>query len=196
MNDGKIQLDRIDKFLNDLQTSLKPRVEKVSLLSTLPLPLPVPVPKPEDVEDVVTNQLSIIPPDPDEIPISPSSMINTAIPSLLPIDAGTTAKSTGFTLHSNQPTTALHEELSLQLEQMARQLKRNAIHFSTSLGNDRAVVEDAEVKIEKNYDVLQGQRMKLRDRTSGGWKNTCLVVGIVVVVLVGFLLVVMIIRVT
>jgi len=196
LNDGKIQLDRIDKFLNDLQTSLKPRVEKVSLLSTLPLPLPVPVPKPEDVEDVVTNQLSIIPPDPDEIPISPSSMINTAIPSLLPIDAGTTAKSTGFTLHSNQPTTALHEELSLQLEQMARQLKRNAIHFSTSLGNDRAVVEDAEVKIEKNYDVLQGQRMKLRDRTSGGWKNTCLVVGIVVVVLVGFLLVVMIIRVT
>ena len=165
-------------------------MERVSLLSTLPLPVPKTNEKPEDV---VTNQLSIIPPDLDEIL---PSVITTALPSLLPINGSETAKSSGFNLRSNQPTTALHEELSLQLEQMARQLKRNAIHFSTSLGNDQAAIEDAGVKIEKNHDVLQGQRLKLRDQTRGGWKNTCLVVGIIVVVLLLFLLLVMVIRVT
>ena len=59
---------------------------------------------------------------------------------------------------------------------MATQLKRNAIHFSDSLAKDQAVVEDAQMKIEGNYDVMQRERLRVRDLRGTTGSTTCLVV--------------------
>ena len=153
---------------------------------------------------ISTRGLSITPPDPDEI--SPS-LISTALPSLLPVNPSETVSTSGFSRSTasrrlgglantsgGQATTALQEELSSQLEQMARQLKRNAIHFSTSLATDKAVVEEAQEKLESNFDVMSLQRVKLRDHSSKSSSTTWLTVGIVLLVLLLFVVMVGVIR--
>ena len=164
----------------------------MSLLASLP----VPEKKKRKNEKADVQQLSIIPPDPEEL--SPS-ILTAALPSLLPINAADTAKSTSFAhpfgpttatprhTGSQQTTNALHEELSSELERMAQQLKRNAMHFSTSLAKDKAVIEDTEQKIERNTEVLASQRVKMRS-------NTCLVVAIVLLVALVFVMIVIVIR--
>ena len=79
---------------------------------------------------------------------------------------------------------------------MATQLKRNAIHFSDSLSKDQAVVEDAQMKIEGNYDVMQRERLRVRDLRGTTGSTTCLVVMSVVAVLVAFIVMVLVIRTT
>ena len=170
---------------------------------------PVPASEPERIGTALSEQkpllltknLSIVPPDPAEI--SPS-LISTALPSLLPINPSETARASAFNRSlgptpisratGNQATTVLHDELSSQLEQMAQQLKRNAIHFSTSLAKDKAFLEDAAQKIESNFDTMQSQRLKLRDRSSQSRSNTWLVIGIILLVVLLFTLMVVVIR--
>jgi len=77
---------------------------------------------------------------------------------------------------------------------MAAQLKRNAIHFSTSLANDQAVVEDAQQKLEGNYDVMTKERVRLRDHGGKSGSTTWMVVAIVALVLVLFIFMISIIR--
>ena len=72
--------------------------------------------------------------------------------------------------------TALHDELSSQLEKMAQRLKRNAIHL-TSLAKYKASLEDATQKIESNFDTMKSQGLKLWDRSSQSRSNTWLVMG-------------------
>jgi SNARE protein 1 len=95
-----------------------------------------------------------------------------------------------------QNSTALQQELSDQLAKMATQLKRNAIHFSDSLAKDQAVVEDAQLKIEGNYDVIQRERLRVRDLRGKTGSTTCLVVMSVVAVLVAFIIMVLVMRAT
>jgi hypothetical protein len=52
-----------------------------------------------------------------------------------------------------QHRTALQEELSAQLAQMAGQLRSNAECFSNALAADQAVLRNAEEKIGANFDV-------------------------------------------
>ena len=54
-----------------------------------------------------------------------------------------------------QNSAALQEEMSEQLAAMAAQLKRNAVHFAGALEKDRAVVQGAQEKVGRNYDVMQ-----------------------------------------
>ncbi|KAF8491203.1 hypothetical protein F5888DRAFT_1737727 [Russula emetica] len=62
-----------------------------------------------------------------------------------------------------QHCTALQEELSAQVAQMAGQLRRNAERFSTALAADQAVLRSTEGKIGANYDVMKRERVRLRD---------------------------------
>ncbi|KAF8149393.1 hypothetical protein B0H34DRAFT_185880 [Crassisporium funariophilum] len=148
---------------------------------------------------VSTTGLFISPPDPSEI--SPT-LITSAIPSLLPANPTYASATTAFTRANATPrkagagatSTALQEELSSQLEIMAAQLKRNAIHFSNSLAKDQAVVEDAQQKLERNHDVLLKERVRLRDRHAESRGTTCWVFGIVVMVLLLFMLMASVIR--
>lgn len=79
---------------------------------------------------------------------------------------------------------------------MATQLKRNAIHFSESMSKDKAVVEEAQVKIESNYDIMTRERLRVRDLRGKTGGTTCLVVMSVVAVLVAFIFMVLVIRAT
>ena len=77
---------------------------------------------------------------------------------------------------------------------MAKQFKRNAIYLSNLLEKDKAVVEDAQLKLEVNHDAMQKERVRLRDHTSKNRWTTCFTLGVVLVVLLVFMLMVSVIR--
>lgn len=111
-------------------------------------------------------------------------------PSLAP--AADTASAQGLLQHS----TAVQEELSTQLAQMAGQLRRNAEHFSTALAADQAVLRSAEEKIGANYDVMKRERVRLRDHRGKSLGTTCLTITSVLVVAVAFLVMFFLLRFT
>lgn len=95
-----------------------------------------------------------------------------------------------------QNSTAIHEELSEQLAQMATQLKRNAVHFAGSLEKDKAVVIEAQEKLERNFDVMSNQRVRLRDHRTKSWGTTWITVLSILVAVIGFILTFFVIRFT
>ncbi len=110
------------------------------------------------------------------------------------LNAGAAASST--LLPPRIPSTALQEELSAQLAQMAGQLRRNAEHFSTALAADQAVLRNAEEKIGANYDVMKRERVRLRDHRGKSLGTTCLTITSVLVVAVAFLVMFFVLRLT
>ncbi len=95
-----------------------------------------------------------------------------------------------------QTSNALHQDLSEQLAQMAVQLKRNALHFSESLEKDKAIVEEAQQKVESNFDIMKTERIRLRDHRGKSGSTTCLVVAIMSAVVLLFVMMVLLIRLT
>ena len=95
-----------------------------------------------------------------------------------------------------QNSSAIHDELSEQLAQMATQLKRNAIHFAGSLEKDKAVVLETQEKLERNFDVLSNERVRLRDHRTKSWGTTWITVLSIVVAMIGFILTFFVIRFT
>ena len=79
---------------------------------------------------------------------------------------------------------------------MATQLKHNALHFSSALEKDKAVLEGAQEKLERNHGVMTTERVRLRDHRSKSWGTTWLVVLSIVVAAVGFVLTFFVIRLT
>lgn len=79
---------------------------------------------------------------------------------------------------------------------MAGQLRRNATHFSDSLEKDKMVVETMQEKLDGNFDFMKKQRIRLRDFRGKSSGTTCLVIMSIVVVLVAFVMMVFVIRVT
>ena len=101
--------------------------------------------------------------------------------------------STGAILQNSR---AIQEELSEQLAQMATQLKRNALHFATSLENDKGIVLEAQEKLERNYDVMTKERIRLRDHHSKSWGTTWITILSIMVAIIGFVLTLFVIRLT
>lgn len=95
-----------------------------------------------------------------------------------------------------QNSRALQEELSEQLALMATQLRRNATHFSASLEKDKSVVDAMQEKVEGNFDFMKRERIRLRDFRGKSGGTTCLVMMSVLVVLIAFIFMVFIIRLT
>lgn len=86
--------------------------------------------------------------------------------------------------------------MSDQLAQMAVQLKRNAIHFSESLAKDQAVVEETQLKLEGNFDVMQKQTGLTKVLNGKTGSTTCLVMFSIIIVIVLFMFMVSLIRLT
>jgi hypothetical protein len=95
-----------------------------------------------------------------------------------------------------QHSTALQEELSAQLAQMAGQLRRNAEHFSKALAVDQAVLRDTEEKMSTNYDVMKRERVRLRDHRGKSIGTTCLTITSVFIVTVAFVVMFFVLRFT
>ena len=147
-----------------------------------------------------TGQLLLSPSDTTPFP---SANIPSALPTYISSNfppgsaqsSDTAAVATGasrFLQNSN----ALHQDLSEQLAQMVVQLKRNALHFSETLEKDKAIVEEAQQKLEGNFDVMQKERIRLRDHRGKSGSTTWLVVGIVLTVALLFVMIVLLIRLT
>lgn len=95
-----------------------------------------------------------------------------------------------------QTSTALQEDLSSQLAEMARQLKANAVHFSEAMAKDQAVLQEAEEKLTQNHDNLSKERTRLKDHSSNSRGTSCLVFLSIIIVIIGFFATFFIIRVT
>ncbi|THH14283.1 hypothetical protein EW146_g6026 [Bondarzewia mesenterica] len=149
-----------------------------------------------------------------DVPISEQDLLlgpadNEAIslPELVPLISSSAlpSVSTTTTSTSSQPapasafvqnSSAVQEELSAQLAQMAGQLRRNAVHFSEALARDQAVVDVAEEKIGANYDAMKKERVRLRDHRAKSMGTTCLTLTSIFVVAVAFIWMFFIIRFT
>lgn len=79
---------------------------------------------------------------------------------------------------------------------MATQLKANAVHFSSTLAKDQALVQETQEKLETNYNVMKKERVRVRDFRGKSGGTTCLVIFSVVAVLISFVVMVFIIRLT
>lgn len=181
------------------------------MLPTLPPPisadvpssvqsLPETEPSPSDpattllpVEDAA-HELLLTPSDSHALtrgPINPSEV-------LLPPSLPAAAQKSGAqaTPAFMQNSAALQEELSAQLAQMATQLKRNAVHFASALEKDKAVVQETQEKLERNHDVMSKERVRLRDHHSKSWGTTWITILSLVVVLIGFFMTFLVIRIT
>ncbi|KAF8658397.1 hypothetical protein AX16_002005 [Volvariella volvacea WC 439] len=214
----RARIEKVEAFANKVEQRTAPKPHRPEpILPTLPLPPPPtqevePAEQPDDEQAKSASESETAEPA-DNLLMSPSepiptqpeftSLLPALIPSTLPSSksSATTALSstagTGSTTHRfAQNSSALQQELSDQLAQMATQLKRNAIHFSNSLEKDAAIVEETQQKLESNFDMMQKERVRLRDHSSKSTGTTCYTVFIVIAVLVIFMFMVSLIRFT
>lgn len=211
LNDIRIKLDKIEKFAKELELRTAPvRTRPAPILPSIPIPAKTTSVTGNHAENetapnsplagtsaLPTDDL-LLPADTSSQPSSTSFTLPapmTLIPSTIPSTA-VSAVTTGAAPRFLQNSSALQQELSEQLAQMATQLKRNAMHFSETLARDQAVVEATQEKLESNFDVMQKERIRLRDHRGKSGSTTCLVVLIVLTVALLFVLMVSIIRFT
>lgn len=88
------------------------------------------------------------------------------------------------------------EELADQLAQMGRQLKLNALHLANSISKEKDVMEDAGVKLETNLDTMTKERVRLRDHRGKSGSTTWMVVTAIACVIVAWIAMFFIIRLT
>ncbi|KAI0633503.1 hypothetical protein C8Q77DRAFT_1157708 [Trametes polyzona] len=209
--DYRKTLDRLERLVAEADKRYSPKPSRPDpILPSLPTPsAATEVPLVEivgELEDpsttllpvepspsIVSHELLLSPPAPDT-PRGPINPSDTLLPPPLP--ASTEQSATKATPAFLQNSAALHEELSAQLAQMATQLKRNAVHFADALDKDKAVVLEAQEKLERNHDVMSKERVRLRDHHSKSWGTTWITMLSIVVALIGFLLTFFVIRFT
>lgn len=123
----------------------------------------------------------------------PTSHTTPTFPGSLALPSSSSITATPTILQNSR---ALHEELSEQLAFMATQLRRNATHFSAALDKDKSVLETMQEKVEGNFAFMLRERVRLRDFRGKSGGTTCLVMASVVVVMIAFMIMVFIIRLT
>ncbi|KAJ1304776.1 hypothetical protein OPQ81_005912 [Rhizoctonia solani] len=107
---------------------------------------------------------------------------------------------------STSPTTELpafmhtslqtQEDLSEQLAQMAAQLKRNAQTFAAQLHEDNALVQLAHDQLEGVHTRVKTERATLRDFRGKSGYTTCMTIGIIIVVVISWVVMFLMIKVT
>ncbi|KAG2120137.1 hypothetical protein DEU56DRAFT_904782 [Suillus clintonianus] len=195
-------LDQVEAFVTEVEQKAAPPLKRPTPI--LPS-IRAPVTKAADLETVPV-EATLIPTEDtaqsalgadDLIPSSQTKSLPSEplIPPTLLAASPATSKITA-TPTILQNSRALQEELSEQLALMATQLRRNATHFADSLVKDKSVVEAMQEKIEGNFEFMKKERIRLRDFRGKSGGTTCLVIMSILVVLVAFMLMVLVIRVT
>ena len=206
--DLRATLARLHNVVSEVNDRIKPPTTRPTpILPTLPLPKiskpPVPSIYVSDEHasartqhdtshgesKSVTGQLR----SPSDTLLDTAPVSATLLPADPPSSAAPSTKAAPAFL---QNSSAIQEELSAQLAQMATQLKRNAQHFSESLEKDKALVQETQEKLERNHDVMSRERVRVRDHHSKSWGTTWLVMLSMIVALVGFILTFFVIRFT
>jgi len=188
--------------LNESQEHPPPPLPKSTFLDTLPLlqpVIPISAPSPPEIPSSHESEAEAEPFKEPPLP-SPAEIESSLLPAepLLP----------EFSFIRTQPTQAseqpqaefqlnvVQEELTGQLALMSRQLKLNAIHFGERLAADVGVVMEAEEKLAGNLDRMRKERFRLRDYSSTARGTTCLVLGAILVVVVAWVMMFVVIRIT
>ncbi|KAI1794230.1 hypothetical protein LXA43DRAFT_166444 [Ganoderma leucocontextum] len=206
-------LDRLEHLVSEVDKRVEPTISRpVPMLPTLPPPIPADIPssveeslpetEPSPTDPAATllpaedaaHELLLTPSDSHALtrgPINPSEAL---LPPSLPAAAQKSA--TQATPAFMQNSAALQEELSAQLAQMATQLKRNAVHFASALEKDKSVVQETQEKLERNFDVMSKERVRLRDHHSKSWGTTWITILSLMVVLIGFVITFLVVRIT
>ncbi|KAL4078268.1 hypothetical protein V8B97DRAFT_2003509 [Scleroderma yunnanense] len=202
-------LDRLETYMLKTEKQLAPPVQRPKLiLPSIPPPIPRHSLVHKDSEQTPQVEIVLIPAEGN--PSTPEVEVNDLLPATPELSPTQNTYITSFNVSAAPPSSsnitatptilqnsrALQEELSEQLALMAAQLRRNATHFSDSLANDKAVVETMQEKLEGNFDFLKKQRIRLRDFRGKSGGTTCLVIMSVIVVLIAFIIMVLVIRVT
>lgn len=195
-------LDQVEAFVTEVEQKAAPSLKRPTPI--LPS-IRAPVTKAADLEPIPVEATLIptedttqsVPGANDLIPSSRTESLPSEplVPPTLPTASSATSNITA-TPTILQNSRALQEELSEQLALMATQLRRNATHFSESLLKDKSVVETMQEKLEGNFDFMKKERIRLRDFRGKSGSTTCLVIMSILVVLVAFILMVLVIRVT
>ncbi|CEL60709.1 hypothetical protein RSOLAG1IB_03948 [Rhizoctonia solani AG-1 IB] len=95
-----------------------------------------------------------------------------------------------------QTSLQTQEDLSEQLALMAAQLKRNAQTFAAQLHEDNALVQLAHDQLEGVHTRVKTERSTLRDFRSKSGYTTCMTLGIIVVVIISWVTMFMMVKVT
>lgn len=95
-----------------------------------------------------------------------------------------------------QTSLKTQEDLSEQLALMAAQLKRNAQSFAAQLHEDNALVQLAHDQLEGVHTRVSTERVTLRNFRSKSGYTTCMALGIIVVVVVAWVMMFFMIKVT
>lgn len=161
--------------------------------NTLPDPTVTLLPA-EETTAIAAHERILSPPAAPSYSRGPVNPAETLLPVSLPAAAEKSTQQATPAFMQN--SAALQEELSAQLAQMATQLKRNAIHFASALETDKAVVLEAQEKLERNHDVMSKERVRLRDHHSKSWGTTWITILSLIVVAIGFFMTFLVIRVT
>ncbi|KAG2744906.1 hypothetical protein P692DRAFT_20865575 [Suillus brevipes Sb2] len=195
-------LDQVEAFVTEIEQKAAPPLKRpIPILPSIRAPKT----KAADLETIpveatlipTEDTIQSVPSADDLIPSSQIESLSSGplAPPTLPAASSATSNITA-TPTFLQNSRALQEELSEQLALMATQLRRNATHFSESLVKDKSVVEAMQEKIEGNFDFMKKERIRLRDFRGKSGSTTCLVIMSILVVLVAFMLMVLVIRVT
>ncbi|KAG9126648.1 hypothetical protein FRC07_002620 [Ceratobasidium sp. 392] len=197
-----------------------------SFLSHVPPPRPKPAARPEiivtssaskpselDSSDALLPageaQLTLPSPENDLLPTTPvpepepklsapnpsDSPRESLIPRSRPSESTSTAPLPDMPafMHTSLQT---QEDLSEQLAQMAAQLKRNAQTFAAQLHEDNALVQLAHDQLEGVHTRVKTERTTLRDFRGKSGYTTCMVMGAVVVVMISWVMMFFLIKVT
>ncbi|CAE6460802.1 unnamed protein product [Rhizoctonia solani] len=216
------KIDALEYVLNDVRSRALPKKSKPpSYLSHVPPPRPKPVAQPtitvtnEEVkspEEMTSEALLPVEekafelkgPESDLLPTTPLpepqvkyTRLETS-ESLLPprsrpsASASPTADLPAF-MHTSLQT---QEDLSEQLAQMAAQLKRNAQTFAAQLHEDNALVQIAHDQLEGVHTRVKTERTSLRDFSGKSGYTTCMTIGIIIVVIISWVMMFFMIKVT
>lgn len=141
-----------------MQARISPLAHIERPVYSLPLP-PKPVPQPAPQDLIPTEEPEVIPID--------------ARPPTVPKDVPTSTTDISSLLSHHRE---VQDSLTEDLASMARQLKLNTLHFSSSLEKDKELLETADGNLGGNYDVMQKERGRLGAYSKkGGW-TTCYVI--------------------
>ncbi|EJF65217.1 hypothetical protein DICSQDRAFT_132771 [Dichomitus squalens LYAD-421 SS1] len=210
-------LDRLESLVSEVDKRVAPIISKpVPILPNIPPPISVPVPSSaeeslpdtgsspsdptatllpvEETSAIAAHGLLLTSSDSHTLPRGPINPSEALLPPSRP--AAAEKSGTQATPAFMQNSAALQEELSAQLAQMATQLKRNAVHFASALEKDNAVVQETQEKLERNHGVMTKERVRLRDHHSKSWGTTWITMLSLLVVLIGFIMTFLVIRIT
>ncbi|KAG8714868.1 hypothetical protein FRC08_011336 [Ceratobasidium sp. 394] len=224
LKNTEAKINHVESALAEIRERSQPKQSKPpSFLSHVPPPQPKPVIRPEiivtssasrpsesDTSDALLpadeeeykspspeNDLLPATPRPEPKSSSPESSESPTEP-LLPhsrpsAPAAPQIPDMPAFMHTSLQT---QEDLSEQLAQMAAQLKRNAQTFAAQLHEDNALVQLAHDQLEGVHTRVKTERTTLRDFRGKSGYTTCMVMGAVAVVMVSWVMMFFLIKVT